>query len=449
MKPKRIRNKRFTYPKMTAIGFAMLILTGTVLLMLPISSKHDSASFIDALFTATSAGCITGLVPFDTFTNWSVFGQIVIIVLIQVGGLGFITLLAAAVKIFTRKISLKQKMLLKESIGSLSLGDVKTLVRSVLLFTALCELTGAAILSFRLVPIAGLRRGIYMSLFMSISAYCNAGFDLMGMYAPSSSLTTVNDDVIIIFTLSLLIIFGGLGFIVWEDMKTQKFKWHRFSVHTKLTLITTLILLTAPTFLFLIFENNKTLSGMPVADKIVNAFFCSVTPRTAGFNSVDIHDMSSQSKLLTMVLMFIGGSTGSTAGGVKATTIAVLVLCVFSSMREKNEVNIFGRRIPDDVIKNAISIVSLNVSLIFVASTAIYFTDARLKVGDVLFECTSALGTVGMTTGITPTLTAAAKVIIVLLMYIGRLTSLILAMSFAHPKAKTNTMKPKCNIMIG
>lgn len=445
----KTRNKSLTYPKMTAIGFALLIAVGTALLMLPISSKHGSASFIDALFTATSAGCITGLVPFDTFTNWSVFGQIVILILIQTGGLGFITLLSAAIKLLGFKLSLKQKMLLKESIGSLTLGDAKELVKSVVIFTALCEGAGAVLLSFRFVPLAGLRRGIYMAIFTSISAYCNAGFDLMGQYSPSSSLTTINNDVIALMTISLLIIFGGLGFIVWEDIKRRKFRFKQLSVHTKLTIITTASLLIGGTVLFYIFEYNSTLTEMPVWQKLLNAFFCSVTPRTAGFNSVDIAAMTPQSRMLTILLMFIGGSTGSTAGGIKTSTVAVIILCVVASMRGKDSVNVFDKRITLDTVKKAISIVTINFSLIVTGTVAVSFFQPEIKLVEIIFECASALGTVGMTTGITPDLCMAAKVVIVIMMYIGRTTSLILAMSFVHTKPKTNTHKPRCNIMVG
>lgn len=309
----RTKNKSLTYPKITAISFALLILAGTGLLLLPISSKTGGASFIDALFTATSAACITGLVPFDTFSNWTVFGQIVIISLIQIGGLGFVTILSGVVRLLGMKMSLKQRMMLKESIGSMTLGDAKNLVRSVVIFTVLCEAAGAAILSLRFVPVAGMRRGIYMAIFTSISAYCNAGFDLMGQYIPSSSLITVNGDYVIIITLSLLIVFGGLGFIVWEDMRLRKFRFSHFSVHTKLTLITTGVLLLSGTIMFFFFEYNHTLANMTLGKKLLNAFFCSVTPRTAGFNSVDIGSMTPLSKMLTTLFMFIGGSTGSTA----------------------------------------------------------------------------------------------------------------------------------------
>ena len=254
------KNYSLTYPKIAALGFAGIVIIGSILLMLPISSKTGNVHYIDALFTATSATCITGLVTFDTFTNWTVFGQIVIIVLIQIGGLGFITLLSLAVRMTKQKMSLKQKMLLKESVGSLNLGDVKRLFSSVIIFTFSCELAGAALLSTRFIPLAGLRRGVYMSLFTSISAFCNAGFDLMGMFSPSSSLTTVNGDPVILITISLLIVFGGLGFIVWQDMKSVKFKYKKFSPYTKLILITTAILLIGGSVLFLFFEyKNYTL----------------------------------------------------------------------------------------------------------------------------------------------------------------------------------------------
>lgn len=444
------KNYSLTYPKIVAIGFALLILLGTALLLLPISSKQDSVSFNDALFTATSAACITGLVPFDTFTSWTYFGQLVIISLIQIGGLGFITMLAVIVKITKRKMSLKQKMLLKEAIGSISLGDVKELVRSVLIFTGCCEGAGSLLLMTRFIPLSGsVRRGIYMSIFTSISAYCNAGFDLMGMFSPSSSLTTVNNDPVVIITISLLVIFGGLGFIVWQDMRHCKFKFKAFSVHSKLTIITTAILLFGGAVLFFIFEYNQTLKDMSLGNKLLNAFFCSVTPRTAGFNSVDIASMSSTSKMLTMILMFIGGSSGSTAGGVKTTTVAVLFLCLIANMRNKNDVNAFDRQITLDTVKRAVAVALINLTEIFIGVVIISIAQGTLPLTDVLFECSSAIGTVGMTAGITSQLNIISQIVIILLMYIGRLTSLIFALSFVATKPQTTTQKPKGKIMVG
>lgn len=449
MKKENSKNFSLSYPKIVAIGFAMLILIGTGLLMLPISSKTGGVSFMDALFTATSATCITGLVPFDTFTSWTTFGQVVLIVLIQIGGLGFITVLSLFFSITKRRMSLKQKMLLKESVGSLNLGDVKTLVKSVLIFTACCEGAGALLLMTRFIPMTNVKMGIYMSIFTSISAYCNAGFDLMGMVSPSSSLTTVNGDPVIIITISLLVIFGGLGFIVWENMKQSKFKPKSFSPYTKLVLITTSVLLLGGSVLFFFLEYNQTLAEMPIGKKILNAFFCAVTPRTAGFNSVEIADMSPASKMLTIILMFIGGSSGSTAGGVKTVTITVLILCLYGYMRDREEIGVFGYRISSSVVKKSVSVALINIIDIFVATMIITFVQGNFSLVDVIFECASAVGTVGMTAGITPQLNTVSQLVIICLMYVGRLTSLIFALSFVGTKQKTTTQKPKCDIMVG
>lgn len=449
MKKQQKRNFSLTYPKVVAIGFALLVLLGSALLMLPISQKNGNVSYIDALFTATSATCITGLVPFDTFSNWSVFGQLVLICLIQIGGLGFITILAIVLSLPKQKMSLKQKMLLKESVGSINLGETKKLFHSVLIFTFSCELVGALLLMTRFIPMVGVRRGIYMGFFTSVSAFCNAGFDLMGQFSPSSSLTTVNDDPVILITIMLLVVFGGLGFFVWSDMQRKGFKLKKFSAYTKLVLVTTVSLILGGAVLFFLFEFNQTLKDMPLGQKILNAFFCSITPRTAGFNSVEISAMTSQSRALTIIFMFIGGSTGSTAGGVKTTTIAILVACMMANLRNKNEVNVFGRRVEPDVIKSAVSIALVNLINIFVACTVISFAQPNLLLNDVIYECASAMGTVGITTGITPSLNVVSSLVIIVLMYIGRLTSMIFALSFVANKAKTTTHKPVGKFMVG
>ncbi len=451
MKEKKSKNYSLTYPKIVALGFALIILIGTVLLMLPVSSRGEEISFIDAFFTATSATCVTGLVTYDTATTWSLFGQIVILCLIQIGGLGFLTVIAFVSGIIKKRMSLKEKMLLKDAVGSLNIGGGKNLVRSVLLLTLCCEVTGAIILSTRFIPLAGVTKGIYLSVFTSISAFCNAGFDLMGSFAPSSSLTTVNNDPVIIITVSLLIIIGGLGFIVWQDMRDKRFNFKGFSIHTKLVLTITSFILVVCTALFLAFEyaNEKTLADMPAWQKVLNAFFANVTTRTAGFNSIDTAGLTSASKMLTIMLMFIGGSSGSTAGGVKTTTIGVLVLCVISTLRNKDDVNAFDHRINNTAIKKAISIVFINLAEIVTATFLILLFQKGFTLIDVLFECTSAIGTVGMSTGITPELCTASKIVIIFLMYVGRLTSLIFALMFISLRAKTTTQKPLGNILVG
>lgn len=451
MREKRNKNYSLTYPKIVAIGFALIILIGTALLMLPISSNGEKISFINAFFTATSATCVTGLVTYDTATTWSLFGQIVILCLIQIGGLGFLTVLAFVSGIIKKRMSLKEKMLVKDAVGSLNIGGGKNLVRSVLLLTFCCEAAGAIILSTRFIPMAGVPKGIYLSVFTSISAFCNAGFDLMGSFVPSSSLTTVNDDPVIIITVSLLIIIGGLGFIVWQDIRDNNFKFKKFSVHTKLVLTITAVILTVCTLLFLLFEysNEKTIADMPLWQKVLNAFFANVTARTAGFNSVSTSELTSASKMLTIMLMFIGGSSGSTAGGVKTTTIAVLILCVISTLKNKNDVNAFGHRLDNAAIKKAISVVLINFAEVVIAVFLILLFQNGFNLIDVLFECASAIGTVGMTTGITPHLCTASKLVIIFLMYVGRLTSLIFALMFISLRAKTTAQKPLCSVLVG
>lgn len=443
------KNYSLTYPKIVAAGFALIIILGSLLLMLPISSKQGGIDYIDALFTSVSATCITGLVPFDTFSNWSVFGQIVILCLIQIGGLGFITVLALFVNVFRKRLSLKYRILLKESIGSLHLSNVRVLVKTVIVFTVVCELAGAALLSVRFIPLAGFRRGVYMAVFTSVSAFCNAGFDLMGMFSPSSSLTTVNNDPVIILTISALIVLGGIGFIVWQDLKDKKFKIKTLSVHSKLVFCSTAVLLLCGMALFFLFEYNCTFKNMDLGTKLLNSFFCSVTPRTAGFNSVEIADMNPVSRMLTIVFMFIGGSSGSTAGGVKTTTVAVLVLCVIANIRNKNEITVFNNRITLDTVKKAVSVVVINLFEIFLGIIIISFSQSELSLVDVVFECASAMGTVGITTGITSRLNIVSKLVIIILMYIGRLTSLIFALSFVVTKPKTTTKKPKGEFMVG
>lgn len=443
------KNYSLTYPKIVAAGFGLIILLGSLLLSLPVSAKHGSVAYIDALFTATSATCITGLVPFDTFSSWSVFGQIIILCLIQIGGLGFITVLSLLVNVFRKKMSLKYKMLLKESVGSFHLSDVKTLVKTVIVFTVSCELIGAVLLAIRLVPLTDLKRGIYMAVFTSVSAFCNAGFDLMGVFSPSSSLTTVNNDPVIILTISMLVIFGGIGFIVWQDLKDKRFRLKSLTVHSKLVLFTTAVLLLGGMALFFVFEYNYTFKDMNFGSKLLNSFFCSVTPRTAGFNSVEISEMNPVSRMLTTVLMFIGGSSGSTAGGVKTTTIAVLILCVITNIRNKDEITVFNNRITLETVKRAVTVAVTNLFEIFIGILIISFVQSEFSLSDIIFECVSAMGTVGITTGITPNLNTVSQIVIIVLMYIGRLTSLIFALSFVVTKPKTTTKKPKGEFMVG
>lgn len=450
-KTNKIKDKNYyhSYPRAVALSFLGIILAGALLLMLPISSKDGNVSFLDALFTATSAGCVTGLVLFDTFTKWTLFGQIVILCLIQVGGLGFITIITLFSRFVKKHFSVREKMLLKESVGTIYKGDTRSLVKIIVGGTALFEIAGAILLSTQFIPKMGLKNGLFTSVFLSVSAFCNAGFDVMGRILPSSSLTTVNDQPVILLTICLLIIIGGIGFIVWEDILNHKFNFKRYNVHSKLVIVTTVILLFAGALLYFLFEYNNTLADMPLWQKIINAVFCSTTARTAGFNSIDNGSLTGMSKLLTNILMLIGGSSGSTAGGIKTTTFAVLFICVISTLKNKKDMEIFGRRISAEDIQKATAIFFINASEIFISILIITFAQPELAFSDILFECTSALGTVGMTAGITPNLETIPKIVILLMMYIGRITSLIFAFTLFFKNKPNSTQKPKGNLLIG
>ncbi len=349
----KFKSKNFwSYPKIVALGFLMLIALGTVLLMLPVSSRDGSStSFIEALFTSSSASCVTGLVVVDTFAHWSVFGQIVILCLIQVGGLGFLTILTMFSMLFHRKIGLKERSLLQESVNTMYIGGIVRLIRKILFGTIVIELIGAALLSIRFIPMLGAGRGIYTSIFTSVSAFCNAGFDLMGRFEEFSSLVMFRDDILVTGVVSLLILIGGIGFFVWDDISVNRHHIGRYQLHTKLVLIATLVLTILGTAAFCFVEYNNELAGMNAAGKINASFFMSVTPRTAGFNTVDIAGMSPGGKFLTIVYMFIGGNPGSTAGGVKTITIIVLILSAWSSLRNYGSVNVMKRRLESDVLK--------------------------------------------------------------------------------------------------
>lgn len=444
-----IRNYYSTYPKIVALSFFLIIIIGTGLLMLPISVKDGSVSFIDALFTATSATCVTGLVQFDTFTKWTLFGQLVILCMIQIGGLGFITLIMLLARFVKQRVSVKQKILLKESIGSIFTGDLRKLGKTVIGGTAFFEIAGTILLSIHFIPQMDFKNGLYTSVFLSVSAFCNAGFDVMGRIEAGSSLITVNDSPLVLLTISALIIIGGIGFIVWDDIKENKFNLKKYSFHTKITLSVTAILLLAGTALYYIFEANNTLADMSFGKGLLNAFFTSTTTRTAGFNSISTGDMTGASKMLTYILMFIGGSSGSTAGGIKTSTFAVICMAVISVIKQSDTCERFGRRVSDEYIRKAVAVFFTNLALVLFASFIISLAQPSLDYYDILFECFSAIGTVGMSTGITPLLSLSSKIVITALMFIGRVTSLIFVFTFRFDINKKSVLKPLGNLLVG
>ncbi|HOJ09259.1 MAG TPA: TrkH family potassium uptake protein [Clostridiales bacterium] len=443
----------FSPTKALVFGFAFLILAGAILLSLPVSTKPGySVGFLDAVFTATSAVCVTGLVVVDTNTTWSAFGQTVIIILIQIGGLGIMSLATMFSLVLGRRIGLKERLAIQESLNEFTLTGIVRVFKKILYATFAIEFIGAAVLSTRLIPLYGLKSGIAKSVFHSISAFCNAGFDIFGSVGNEFiSLTQLNREPVIIITIGLLIIIGGLGFIVWKDV-VQNRKFSSFMLHTKIVLIVTTILIVSGSVLFFVFESNnpETLKGLPWADKILNAWFHAVTPRTAGYNSLPIAQMTEPSKLMTIFLMFVGGASGSTAGGIKVTTFSVIIFATLSFIKGEHDVNLLSRKIPDTVLRKSLAIVTLSSALVF-ATTIILLINKEGTLMEALFEAVSGFGTVGLTTGITPGLKVISKLQLILTMFLGRVGPLSAAMiiSFGQGSKILPYKYPEGKISVG
>jgi trk system potassium uptake protein TrkH len=445
----RHRFRKLNQVQYIACGFFLMILIGTGLLLLPCSAREgETTGVLEALFTATSASCVTGLAVYDTYTHWTLFGQLVLLLLIQIGGLGFITIGVGFSIAFRKRIGLRQRDLLKESINAMEIGGIVRLWRSIMQGTFLFEGVGALLLATRFVPEFGWAKGIYYSIFHAVSAFCNAGFDLMGTKEQFSSFVSYKSDTVVNLTLCALIILGSLGFVVWKDVAAHKLHWRQYALHTKLVLSVTAILVVGGAVLMYLFEQNQTLVGMDTKTRILVSLFGSVTTRTAGFNTVDTASLTPASKLLTIVLMFIGGSPGSTAGGVKTTTVAVMIIYIFSNLRNDSGCNVFHRRVGDEVIKKAAMVFGLNLFLGLV-STLILLATSNLTMDDVLFEVFSAISTVGMTTGITRDLNTVGRIVIILLMYCGRVGSMTFALSLIQKPSQQLTRYPVERITIG
>lgn len=435
--------------RMIAFGFALIIVIGTILLSLPIATKTGETDPLTALFTATSATCVTGLVAADTYQNWTLFGQLVILCMLQVGGLGFMTIGVYISILLKRRIGLQERATLHESVNTLEIAGVVRLVKKIVQGAFIIEGTGALLLATRFIPRFGWANGIYFSVFHSISAFCNGGFDLMGIDEAYSSLVSYEGDILVNVVICLLILIGGIGFIVWDDVLKHKWHFKKYLLHSKIVLATTLGLTVGGTLLFLVFENNATLSGLTPVEKLLGALFASVTPRTAGFNTVDTGAMSNAGTLLTMLLMFIGGSPGSTAGGAKTTTMVVLLFYAVAMIRNREDINLFGRRLSADVVRKANAVVVINFSLAFGAACAIMALHPAIPMPDVVFEVLSAINTVGMTTGITRELGVISKLIVAVLMYCGRLGSLSFALVLAKKPATNHVREPQEKIIVG
>jgi len=441
---------KLTHTRLIALGFAGIILCGTLLLLLPVCQTGAvEIGFSDALFTAVSATCVTGLVVCDTFTAWSVMGQAVILVMIQIGGLGFMTIATQLYMLLNKRVSLLGRQVLSESINTTSVGGVFQLTGRIVLFTALFEGIGALLLAIRFVPQFGLMRGLWFSLFHSVSAFCNAGFDLMGIRQPYSSLTAYYGDPLVVLTLSALIVLGGLGFIVWEDIRRHKTNWKRYTLHSKIVLSTTAVLLVGGTLLFILVEWNATSAGMNVMERLLTGLFNAVTPRTAGMNTVDTAALSAPGTLLTIVLMFIGGSPGSTAGGIKTTTIFVLLVCVLCDAKADKTPTAFGRRLGEGALRRASTVFFCNLLLALFAAFFIGALQPELPFGEVIFEVFSGIGTVGMSTGVTRSLNTLSRILVMVLMYCGRLGSMSFAMAIAERRKTAPVRLPEEQITIG
>ena len=434
------RTRAVTPAQVVILGFLALILAGALLLTLPVSTRQSGgASFADALFTATSATCVTGLVLHDTATYWSPFGQAVILALIQVGGMGVVTM-AVAVSIFSgRKIGLKQRWVMQESISAPQVGGIVRMTGFILRCALAIEAAGALLLALRFCPQFGLGRGLWYALFHSVSAFCNAGFDLMGVQQPYSSLTAYVGDPLVVGVIGLLIITGGLGFLTWEDISHHRHHLRRYRLQSKLILTATAALLLLSFLFFLLYEfRQPQWEAFTPWEKWLAAAFQAITPRTAGFNSVDLTALTPSSQLLTILLMLTGGSPGSTAGGFKTTTLAVLLLCARAVFLRRDSAQGFGRRLQDSALRSASAIFLLYLLLFLAGGIAICCIDS-VPMMDALFESASAIGTVGLSLGGTASLSQPSRFILIFLMYFGRvggLTMIYAVTSGARPCAQ-------------
>ena len=434
-----------------ALIFALIILVGSILLSLPIASRSGvSCGFRPALFTATSATCVTGLVLFDTWTQWSAFGQVVILCMIEIGGLGFMAMASLVVFALKRKVGLRQRMLMAQAWSVEDMEGVVKLQKWVLFGSLTVQFVGALVLFLRFLPNYGFSKAMWWGIFHAVSAFCNAGFDVTGSIAPGANMIVFNQDPVVCITLMALIVIGGLGFFVWQEVITLH-RFRKFSVYTKLVLLATAGLLVFGGVLFCVLEWNNpgTLGYMDTPHKILNGFFQSVTVRTAGFTSVDQAALTDAGKAVSAIFMLIGGASGSTAGGMKVVTFVALVLFLVSRARGKNTVTVFKRNVPHEKIMDAATIAGLMIGLAFLGAVVIVATSPVAFI-DALFETVSALATVGLTAGATTSLGLAAQWMIILFMYFGRVGILTLSLGFLMgDKAENRLRYADTNLLIG
>ena len=438
--------RKLSSSQMIILGFAAVILLGALLLMLPVSSKSGEITpFLDCLLTSTSAVCVTGLVVYDTAAHWTVFGQAIIIVLIQIGGMGVITVAAAITMAAGKKISLMQRSTMQDAISAPQVGGIVRFTGFILKGIVIIELLGAAIMAPVFIGDYGFGEGLWMAVFHSISAFCNAGFDILGtnnnLYP---SLTGYVQNPVINITIMLLIITGGIGFLTWDDICENKLHFHHYRMQSKVILVTTLTLIVLPALFFFFVDFD----ALPLGARVQAALFQSVTPRTAGFNTVDLPAMSGASLGVMILLMLIGGSPGSTAGGMKTTTLAVLLSNAAATFRQRDSAQFFGRRVDCSAVKTAATILTMYLALFFGGAVFISVYE-DLPLSSCLYETASAVGTVGLTLGITPQLHIPSQMVLIALMYLGRVGGLTLIYATVSSKKSGNAKLPQESITIG
>ncbi len=443
--------KKLLPTQIIAISFAIVILVGAILLCLPVASRSgQSLGFRTSLFTATSATCVTGLILGDTWTLWSGFGQTVIITLIEIGGLGFMSIASLVIFMLRRKIGLRQKMVIAQALSVEEMEGVVRIQKWVLWGSLIIQATGALVLFLRFLPDYGWAQAAKWGVFHAISAFCNAGFDILGNVADGKGMMYFADDPVVLITLMALIVVGGLGFFVWQEIATRHL-FRKFRIYTKLVLITSSVLILGGALFFGILEwnNPQTLGAMPTGQKVLNAFFQSVTTRTAGFATLDQAVLTDGSKALSVLLMLIGGSSGSTAGGVKTVTFLVLVLFIISRARGKSAVTVFRRTIPQEKVLDAATLISLILGLAFLGAIFVTVT-SPVGFTDALYETASALATVGLTAGVTPILSIPAQIMIIIFMYFGRVGILTISLGFMMGnRAEERFRYAQTNVLIG
>jgi len=438
-------HRHFTSFQVIILGFFSVILLGSLLLMLPFATRDGhGASFADGLFTATSAVCVTGLIVHDTATYWSEFGQVVILTLIQIGGMGVVTIAVAIAVASGRKIGLMQRSTMQEAISAHQVGGIVRLTKFILKTSFSIELLGALLLAPVFCKDFGIFKGLWYSVFHSISAFCNAGFDLIGVREPFSSLTSYASNPIVNFTIMALIITGGLGFVTWADIKKNRLHFRKYNMQSKVILTVTAGLLVFPAIYFFFCE----FSGLPLGQRILSSLFQSVTPRTAGFNTADLTLLTETGLMLMIILMLIGGSPGSTAGGMKTTTVAVLFSSALAVFRKQDSAHFFSRRIPDNAVKNAATILMMYLMLFLGGGMVISYIEG-VPLISALFETSSAIGTVGLSLGLTPSLGMVSKAILILLMFLGRVGGLTLIFAALSERNTFGSRYPQEKITVG